>query len=473
MDTGMSLEKNKMWDGRFSKPTAKLMEEFNNSLPVDKIFIKEDISGSVAWAKALMDAGVLTKDQCANIVTGLENVLKKYENGEIKFLDSDEDIHMAVERLLGAEIGDLARKLHSGRSRNDQVATDFRMFVKNKAEAILFFLTKFMEAIFARCKKDADIIIAGYTHYQQAQPILLAHYWLSLFFLMKREYEKLQNTIKICDIMPLGSGAIAGCGFAIDRQKLSQDLGFSSPVDNSVDGVASRDFVLDALHNLTSIGISLSRYAEDLIVWSTKEFSYVALDDAWSTGSSMMPQKKNPDSLELIRGKTGRLIGNYTGFATTLKGIGLSYFKDLQEDKEPLIDSLKTIEIVLQVFANVLDTLTVNEGKIKESLDPFLLATDIADYLVKKGMSFREAHGVVGKIVAFCIENEKRFNTLEIKDMRKFSDLFEEDVLLCFDWENALKNRDVYGGTGRTSVERQLKQAEEFLRNCIKEIYRG
>jgi len=459
----MSEQKNKMWDGRFSKPVAKLMEEFNNSLCVDKIFIREDILGSIAWADALFTAGVLTKDECESIKKGLESILKKYENDEINFLDCDEDIHMAVERILGEEIGISAKKLHTGRSRNDQVATDFRLFVKNSLKKTQKIVAEFLQSVFFRAESDKNIIMAGYTHYQQAQPVSMAHYWLSLFFLMKREYEKIENTIKNCDIMPLGSGAIAGCGFSIDRQKLSDALGFSSPTDNSIDGVASRDFVLDSLHNLASIGISLSRYAEDLIVWSTKEFSYVELDDAWSTGSSMMPQKKNPDSLELIRGKTGRLIGNYTRFATTLKGIGLSYFKDLQEDKEPFIDSVNTVEITLSVFANVLNTLKINEKNITKSLDPFLLATDVADYLVKKGLPFRQAHGVVGKMVGFCVENQKAFNSLDVLQLKEFSPLFEDDVKLCFDWNNALKSRDVFGGTGPKSISRQIETAKDFL----------
>lgn len=461
----MSQEKNKMWDGRFSKPTDRLMEEFNNSLSVDKIFIKEDILGSIAWADALCGAEVLTKKECEEIKNGLENIFSKYTNGELIFLPSDEDIHMAVERLLGDEIGGLAKKLHTGRSRNDQVATDFRFFVKNNLELTKNVLLNFMKSILKRATDDQDIIIAGYTHYQQAQPISMAHYWLSLFFLMERELIKINNTIESTDFSPLGSGAIAGCGFPIDRIALAEDLGFKEPTLNSIDGVASRDFVLDALHNLASIGISLSRYAEDLIVWSTKEFGYVELDDAWSTGSSMMPQKKNPDSLELIRGKTGRLIGNYTRFATTLKGIGLSYFKDLQEDKEPLIDSFHTIDITLQVFAKVLETLKVNEKKIEKSLDPFLLATDIADYLVKKEMPFREAHSVVGKIVGYCVEKNENLNELKLENLKEFSNLFEDDIFGYFDWKQALKNRDVYGGTGPVSIKRQLKQAKEFLNN--------
>ena len=461
----MSEEKNKMWDGRFAKPTDKLMEEFNNSLSVDKIFIEEDIFGSVAWANALVGAGILSIEECAEIENGLGAILERYRKGELEgeFLPCDEDVHMAVERLLGEEIGDLAKKLHTGRSRNDQVATDFRLFVKKHCYALLEDLRAFMKSVFMRAVADKNIIIAGYTHYQQAQPVLLSHYWLSLFFVLEREFKKLEYAVFSADILPLGSGAIAGCGFSIDRFDLAEKLRFREPTRNSIDGVASRDFVLDCLHCLASVSINLSRYAEDLIVWSTKEFGYVELDDAWSTGSSMMPQKKNPDSLELIRGKTGRTIGNYTRFATTLKGIGLSYFKDLQEDKEPLIDSLKTVEMTLRVFSKVLDTLKINEKNIEKSLDPFLLATDVADYLVRKGMPFRQAHGVIGKTVAYCVKNNKKFNALSLSELQEFSTLFDEDVLEYFDFKNALKQRDIYGAAGPSSVEAQLEYAKAFF----------
>ena len=452
-----------MWDGRFSKPTAKLMEAFNNSLPIDKVFIEEDILGSKGWALALEKVGVITEEERKEMHSGLATLLKKHHDGTLDYHDSDEDIHMAVERLLGEEIGDTAKKIHTGRSRNDQVATDFRLYTKNRLTEIKEVLKNLQRAIFFRAQTDIDIIIPGYTHYQQAQPVSMAHYWLSFFFLLEREQDRLTKAIDGADLMPLGSGAIAGSGFAMDRDLLAHELGFSAITDNSIDGVAARDFVLEALSVISSMGLSISRYAEDLIVWSTKEFGYIELDDAWSTGSSMMPQKKNPDSLELIRGKSGRLLGNYTRFATTIKGVGLSYFKDLQEDKEPFIDSDQQIRLIMQVLTEVLVTLEVKKENITKALDPFLLATDIADYLVRKGLAFRLSHDVVGKIVGYCVDEQKELNTLSLSDLRAFSPLFDKDVLDLFNWETALNGRDIPGGTGPTSIARQLKKAEQIL----------
>lgn len=461
----MATKKNKMWDGRFSKPSDKLMEQFNNSLSVDKAFIEEDITGSKAWSSALQKYGVLSPDELSQIHTGLDSILAKYKNGTLEFEDSDEDIHMAVERLLGEEAGDVADKLHTGRSRNDQVATDFRLFVKNRLSDVSSSILELQKALLFRAEEDKDIIIPGYTHYQQAQPLSLAHYWLSFFFLLDRDRVRVNNSISGADKMPLGSGAIAGSGFAVDRDFLADELGFSTISDNSIDGVAARDFVLDAIHTIASTGISISRYAEDLIVWSTREFGYIELDDAWSTGSSMMPQKKNPDSLELIRGKSGRLLGNYTRFATTLKGIGLSYFKDLQEDKEPFIDSYEQIILVMDVFVQVLRTLSVKKKNISNSLDPFLLATDLADYLVRKNLPFRKAHHVVGAIVGHCVKSGDELNKLSLDKLNEFSPLFEKDVLSLFNWETALNGRDIPGGTGPKSVSAQLSKAAQIINN--------
>lgn len=459
----MAAEKNKMWDGRFEEGTSALMDEFNSSLNTDKVFIVEDVLGSKAWSSALHKQGVLTSEECESIHRGLDTILEKYHAGTLEFLASDEDIHMAVERLLGLEIGDAAAKLHTGRSRNDQVATDFHLFVKNRLGESAESLRSLQRALLYRAETDRDIIVPGYTHYQQAQPVSMAHYWLSFFFLLERDHQRILNAAKNADIMPLGSGAIAGSGFAVDRELLRETLGFSAITDNSIDGVAARDFVLESLNAFAATGLSMSRYAEDLIVWSTREFGYVTLADAWSTGSSMMPQKKNPDSLELIRGKTGRLVGNWSRFATTLKGVGLSYFKDLQEDKEPFIDSVNQIKLIMAVFTEVLKTLKVNKDRIAASLDPFLLATDLADYLVRKGMPFRKSHHVIGSIVGHCDRNKIAMNTMTTADLKAFSELFEEDVQSLFDWNTALNGRDIPGGTGPTSVANQIKRAREIV----------
>ncbi len=459
----MSQAKNKMWDGRFEEGTSALMDEFNSSLNTDKAFIVEDVLGSKAWSSALEKQGVLTSEERESIHRGLDSILEKYFAGTLEFLPSDEDIHMAVERLLGLEIGDAAAKLHTGRSRNDQVATDFHLFVKNRLGEAAASLRELQKALLFRAETDRDIIVPGYTHYQQAQPVSLAHYWLSFFYLLERDYARITNAAKNADIMPLGSGAIAGSGFAVDRELLRTALGFSAITDNSIDGVAARDFVLESLNALAATGLSMSRYAEDLIVWSTREFGYVTLSDAWSTGSSMMPQKKNPDSLELIRGKSGRLVGNYSRFATTLKGVGLSYFKDLQEDKEPFIDSVNQVKLIMAVFTEVLKTLKINKDRIAAALDPFLLATDLADYLVRKGMPFRNSHHVIGSIVGHCDKNGIALNKMSTADLKGFSELFDEDVQSLFDWNTALNGRDIPGGTGPTSVANQIAKAKAIL----------
>ncbi len=453
----------KMWDGRFSKASDKLMEQFHNSLPFDKALIEEDIAGSIAWAAALAGIGIFSPDELKKVKTGLEEILDDYRNGKIEFLSSDEDIHMAVERLLIERIGDTGARLHTGRSRNDQVATDSRLYAKKAIGHIIDALRELQRSVLDRAKIDKKIIIPGYTHLQQAQPILLAHYWLSLFFLLEREKSRLEHAITTTDIMPLGSGAMAGSGFNVNRKKLAENLGFSSVSQNSIDGVAARDFILETLSCISSLGIHLSRYAEDLIIWSSREFGFVELDDAWSTGSSIMPQKKNPDSLELIRGKSGRFIGNLTRFAATLKGVGLTYYKDLQEDKEPLFDSVDQILLVLNVFSQVIATLSVKNERIEQDLDPFLLSTDLADYLARKGMPFRQAHKVVGRIVAFCIESGTPLTDLTSEMLRKFSESFQDDVADIFSFEGSVRKRLVEGGTGTESVDKQIESASRLL----------
>ncbi|MDR2693964.1 MAG: argininosuccinate lyase [Chitinispirillales bacterium] len=453
----------KMWDGRFSKGTDALMEAFNNSLPVDRTLIKEDIAGSVAWANALAKAGVLTVEERDKIVGGLKSILDDYNNDRISFLPSDEDIHMAVERLLIERIGAAGEKLHTGRSRNDQVITDTRLYTLGALDGVAECLLELQKAVVNRAKSDLRVIVPGYTHLQQAQPVLLSHYWMSLFSILEREKSRVVHAKKSADILPLGSGAVAGSGFCVDRDAIAAELGFSSVSTNSMDMVASRDFVIEALSVFASVGVHLSRYAEDLIIWSSREFGFVELDDAWSTGSSMMPQKKNPDSLELIRGKSGRLIGNHVRAATTLKGLGLTYYKDLQEDKEPLFDSVLTVGMILKVFANVIATLKVREDRVKQGLDPFLLATDMADYLVRKGMPFRQAHKVVGRLVGYCAESNTALTDVSINKLREFSEMFGDDVTDLYSWERAVNGRAVKGGTSLESVEAQIAGAEGVL----------
>lgn len=453
----------KMWDGRFKKPSDSMMERFNNSLSFDKALIEEDIAGSIAWAGALHRISIFSDDEVILVKDGLRGILEDYRKGLVEFIPQDEDIHMAVERILVERVGEAGARLHTGRSRNDQVATDSRLYVKNVLKINIENLTELQRAILFRAEADFEIIMPGYTHLQQAQPVVMSQYWMSFFFILEREKSRIVHAIATADVMPLGAGAMAGSGFNVDRKKIAEELGFSTVSPNSMDAVASRDFILEALSSFSSLGIHISRYAEDLILWSTREFGFIELDDAWSTGSSIMPQKKNPDSLELIRGKSGRFVGNYIRFATTLKGIGMTYFKDLQEDKEPLFDSVVHMEMVLKVFTQVLVTLNVKKENITDDLDPLLLATDLADYLARKGMPFRLAHKVVGKIVAFCIENKKPLNELTATELKIFSDLFENDVIQCFSWENAVNSRNIYGGTGRDSVKEQIRMAHEIV----------
>jgi argininosuccinate lyase len=453
----------KMWDGRFANKTHELMEAFNNSLSFDIALLEQDIAGNIAWAKALEKCDVLSAAEAKLIITGLRELLEEYRQGALRLLPGDEDVHMAIERLLIDKIGDAGARLHTGRSRNDQVATDFRLFVKDALDQIAVAVTGMQKILLSLAEQHQRTIIPGFTHLQQAQPVLLAHYWLSFFWALQREKNRLANAKTAADILPLGSGALAGAGFAVDREYLARELGFSAISDNSIDAVGSRDFALEALSAIASLGVLCSRYAEDLIIWSSREFGFIELDDAWSTGSSMMPQKKNPDSLELIRGKCGRFIGNHNRLAVTLKGCGLTYYKDLQEDKEPFFDSIAHIIPVVTVFTNVLATLTINEQRISADLDPFLLATDLADYLVEKKVPFRQAHKIVGKIVGHCVEKKIPLDKLSVSDLASFSDVFKDDVMQIFSWEHAISHRDIRGGTGPKSVAQQIEQARKLV----------
>ncbi len=453
----------KMWDGRFSGETDSLMERFNNSLPVDAALIEEDITGSIAWAKALRGCGVLSADEVEMVVAALEGIRRDYARGSVQFLSCDEDIHMAVERLLIDRAGEAGAAIHTGRSRNDQVVCDLRLFVKKHLRLIHGKVSALQKALLTRASREQDVVVPGYTHLQQAQPITLSHYWLSLLWGLQREKTRLHQARECADILVLGSGALAGSGFAVDRDALAAELGFGRVSENSIDAVSSRDFVLQSLGAIASLGTLLSRYAEDLIVWSSREFGFVELDDAWSTGSSMMPQKKNPDSLELIRGKSGRFVGNYTRLCTTLKGVGLTYFKDLQEDKEPLLDSIGQIAMVLEVYLKVIQTLKINPERMRRQCDPLLLATDLADYLVQRGVAFRDAHRIVGRLVGHVVETGQSLDRLPLAEFRKFSDRFDESVKGVLDWSRALAHRDIAGGTGPRSVRAQIERARAML----------
>ncbi len=439
------------------------MERFNASIGFDKKLLEVDVTGSKVYARALQRAGVITQEECAAIEAGLEETRAEMSADGFQFEAKFEDIHMAVEAHLLNSIGSVGGKLHTGRSRNDQVCLDERLFLR-EAIVSLRGRIRFLQAILVEsASKHMGVALPGYTHLQQAQPILFSHYALSLFWMVERDGGRLADVWKRADCLPLGSGSLAGSAFPLDRDFMAAELGFSQTSRNSLDAVGDRDYLLEALAALAILMMHLSRFCEDLIIWSSAEFGFVELSDAYATGSSMMPQKKNPDSLELIRGKTGRVYGNLMALLTTMKGLALTYSKDLQEDKEPVFDSFETVCDCLDVFAAAWQSMTVNTARMTAAVDDTTLATDVADYLVRKGMPFREAHHVVGELVAETLAGGKRLGSLELVDFERHSERFEQDVLSLLSVERSLELRDIQGGTGPQAVHEQLAAARRIL----------
>jgi argininosuccinate lyase len=455
----------KLWGGRFSKETAALVRQLNDSLPYDQRLFAEDIAGSIAWAQALVGAGVLTAVESQTIIHGLEQVRQEFVAGTFLFAPGDEDIHTAVERRLTELVGSVGGKLHTGRSRNDQVATDFRLWVRQACADLLADLRELQEAMLAQAEKEENTAVAlpGYTHLQHAQPITWPHWLLSHFWPLVRDAERLRHAQQQANELPLGSAALAGTAFPIDRHALAATLGFDRISQNSLDAVANRDFATDFLYATTMLGLHLSRLAEQLIIFASTEFGFVRLDDAYTTGSSLMPQKKNPDTLELTRGKAGRLLGDFVGLLTTLKGLPSTYDKDLQEDKEPVFSAYDTLRLVLPVMAGVIRTLHIQPEKMAAQLEPNLLATDLADYLVKKGLPFREAHHVVGEVVQLGETRALPITRLSLSDLQAIHPLFGADVLEAFAVAGSLAQRTVVGGTAPTAVAQQLIAARNAL----------
>jgi len=452
-----------LWGGRFSEPSDDDLRALNDSLPFDKRMYKEDIQGSIAYARALVDAGILTAEESETIVRGLEQVREEFDAGTFEF-KQDEDIHTAVERRLTEIVGDVGGKLHTGRSRNDQVATDFRLWTADAIEQILKSISDLQVSLVEQAERHAEVVMPGYTHLQPAQPIITGHWLMSYFWMFMRDYARLKDVrLTTMRVSPLGSGALAGTPLELNRAALAEQLGFEFPSENSLDGVSDRDFVADTLYALSMLGIHLSRLAEDLIIYSNPLFGYVTLNDRYSTGSSLMPQKRNPDPMELARGKAGRLIGNLTGFLTTLKGLPSSYNKDLQEDKEALFDSVDTITKILPVITAVIRTLKINPEKMRAALDEDMLATDLADYLVRKGMPFRQAHHVAGRAVRLAGERGVKLSELTVEDLRGLSKLFEADVREVFDFDVSVARRKADGGTAPESVRKQIVAARQHL----------
>ncbi len=446
-----------------SKDTDDLLQRLNASLPFDIRLYREDIRGSQAWAGALARAGVLSQPEAQALVEGLEQVLQEFESGDFQPAPGDEDIHTAVERRLTELIGPVAGKLHTGRSRNDQVATDFRLWVMRACDDLQGDLQGLARALLERAAEHLEAPMPGYTHLQRAQPIIWGHWLLSHFWPLLRDRDRLRQAGAAAGVLPLGSGALAGTPYPIDRQALARELGFDSISTNSIDAVSDRDFALQFLFACALLGVHLSRLAEQLILFSSAEFGFVELDDAFSTGSSLMPQKKNPDPLELARGKVGRLVGHLSGLFTTLKGLPSAYDKDLQEDKEPLFDAYDTLRALLPVLAGLMRTLRVHPARMAAALDPAMLATDLADYLVGKGIPFRQAHELVGRAVRLAEARQVGLHELPLQALREISAAFDEDVAQVFDVQAALARRAAEGGTAPEAVRRQLQAARRAL----------
>ncbi|MDB5083525.1 MAG: argininosuccinate lyase [Bacilli bacterium] len=454
----------KLWGGRFTKPTDKLVEEFTASIPFDQKLAVEDIYGSLAHVKMLGACGIIPVEDAEQIGAGLRELLAEVKAGQLQFSIQNEDVHMNIEQHLLERIGPVGGKLHTGRSRNDQVALDMHMYLRRETVHIVGLLADLLAVLLAQGDQYLHVIIPGYTHLQRAQPVLLSHHLLAYVGMFSRDAERFQDSLKRIDLLPLGAGALAGTTFPIDRQMVADELGFSRIYENSMDAVSDRDFILEFLAASSILMMHLSRFCEELVLWSSTEFGFVELDDAYSTGSSIMPQKKNPDVAELIRGKTGRVYGDLIGLLTVLKSLPLAYNKDLQEDKEGMFDTVTTVKGSLALFTGMIETLQVKEDNIKRAVShDFSNATDLADYLVRKGLPFRQAHEVIGKLVLTCIERGIYLADLSLAEYREHSTLFGEDLFEFLDLRHVVDARDVLGGTATVQVRQALDRALERL----------
>lgn len=453
----------KLWGGRFSAEPDQLMQALNDSLPFDKALYAVDIAGSMAYAEALLEAELITVAECEALQSGLENILLEFERGEFEFKAGDEDIHTAVERRLSELVGAAAGKLHTGRSRNDQIATDIRLWLREACADVREQIRDIQAALIQTAEPHTALILPGYTHMQPAQPITVAHWLMSFFWMLQRDSERLADCERRLNFSPLGSSALAGTPYPIDREALAESLGFDGVTQNSLDAVSDRDGIAEFLFAAALLGTHLSRLAEDIIIYANPSFGFVILPDAYSTGSSIMPQKRNPDPMELARGKTGRMIGNLTGLLATLKGLPTGYNKDLQEDKEPLFDTLQTLELILPVVAGMLPQLRFNPLALRAALDEGLLATELADYLVSKGLPFREAHHIVGAAVRAAEEASLPLSALSLETYQILSSRFEADVFTWLDFESAISKRTAIGGTSPAAVAAQIAHAKTIL----------
>ena len=450
----------KLWGGRFSKSTDAAVDDFNSSIRFDSRMYKQDIRGSQAHAKMLGKQGIIPQADAELIIKTLEGILADIEAGKVEFTVDAEDIHMNIETILISRIGDVGKRLHTGRSRNDQVALDNKLYLRDESEELKAMLEDLQKTILKLAEENLETIMPGYTHLQKAQPITFAHHIMAYYEMFSRDLSRLSDWRARMNIMPLGSGALAGTTYPLDRYSVAEDLGFDGITKNSIDGVSDRDFICEFAFVLSMIMVHLSRFSEEIILWSSNEFGFVTLDDAYSTGSSIMPQKKNPDVAELARGNSGRVFGSLMGLLTMLKGLPLAYNKDMQEDKEQIFDALDTVKMCIPVFGGMLATMKINKGAMLEGAKGgFTNATDVADYLVKKGLPFRDAHAVVGRMVAYCLDTNKVIDALSMAEFKGFSALFEDDIYTAISLETCVNQRSIPGGP---AIETMKAVIEEY-----------
>ncbi len=454
----------KLWGGRFAKSTNIMVDDFNSSIRFDERLYKQDILGSLAHVTMLAKQEIISDDDMVQIKDGLNSLLEDIEADQVTFDISEEDIHMNLEKLLIEKIGPVGKKLHTGRSRNDQVALDIRLYMRDELEIVDQLIHQLQLVLLGLSKEHLDTIMPSYTHLQKAQPITFSHHMMAYFEMFKRDRDRLSDAKRRMNQLPLGAGALATTTYPLDRYYVAELLGFDGVCLNSMDAVSDRDFLIEALNGFSTLMMHLSRFSEEIILWCSNEFQFIELDDAYSTGSSIMPQKKNPDIAELVRGKTGRVYGSLMSLLTTMKALPLAYNKDMQEDKEVTFDALDTVKMCLPIFTDMLKTSTVNKKQMYNGAGGgFTNATDAADYLVKNGMAFRDAHEVLGKLVLYCINNNKTLMDLSLEEYKSLSEVFKEDIFEAISLETCVNNRKVIGGPSREAMEKVIKINEEYL----------
>ena len=461
-----------LWGGRFTKQTDQLVFDFNASITFDKRLFHEDVTGSIVHATMLAKQGILTEEERKSIVEGLTGILEDVDDGTLAIDETQEDIHSFVEATLIDRIGDAGKKLHTGRSRNDQVALDMRLYTRARVAEIDGLLKKLLEAILDTMEKNLDTYMPGFTHLQKAQPITLAHHYGAYFEMFKRDRQRLTDIYKRMNYCPLGAGALAGTTYPLDREYTARLLRFEGPTLNSIDSVADRDYLIEFLSALSTIMMHLSRFSEEIIIWNSNEYQFVELDDAYSTGSSIMPQKKNPDIAELVRGKTGRVYGALMALLTTMKGLPLAYNKDMQEDKEMAFDAMDTAADCITLFTGMIQTMKFRKDRMaKSAMNGFTNATDAADYLVGKGVPFRDAHGIIGRLVLYCIEKDTSIDALSLEELRSISDKFDEDIYDAISLKTCVEKRLTIGAPGEKMMKQVIEKNKEYLKNDAIEDY--